>query len=143
MTTALNLYGTNQVSATLAAADQLVTGTGGASTNKNTTIGNTAVSPNGWYQVLSQGGTASFGSAIGGTPTDSTFKGYLLDSSILDSQQILGGNWTPTFKHRLTGTGGVSVVVDMNVRVWKRSSGGVYTQIGSTFILTSKTVNTS
>lgn len=142
MAIVLKLYGTNQASTTLSACDQLVTSTGGASTNKNTTIGNTAVSPNGWFQVLAQAGSASFGSSIS-TPSDSNFKGYFLDSSLLDLQQILGGNWTPTFKHRLTGTGAVSIIADIHVQIWKRSTGGVYVQIGSDFILTSQTIDTS
>lgn len=138
--TALTCYGTVTVSTTLATASTLATVTGGTATTKGTRCGSGAQLN--WGELVSQGTTTAWaGAGSIGSPSG---KGWLLDATTLEGQTIAAGNWTPTLSLRYFGTAtGFITNCDMHVRAYKRSSGGVYTQIGSDMILTGQTLGTS
>lgn len=62
--------------------------------------------------------------------------GFLLDSTLLEGHTIPAGNWTASLRHKITSG---SITADLYVRAYKRSSGGVYTLIG-TMSLTGQTI---
>lgn len=123
MTTALNLYGLTAASSTLATAATMSNATGGTGSIINTTLLGTAT---GWGEIFPLS-NASAWPALGSAPAPSGH-GLLWDVTTLEGQQIIAGNWTPTMRLKVT-TAGVTATLVM--RAYKRSSGGVYTLIGS------------
>jgi len=125
MTTSLTVYLTTQASATLSSANQLSTSTtAGTSTTTRTTKVGSGVS--GYGECVAQG-TSSAWAAAGSIGTTPTGKGWFLDSNILDSQNLLGGNYTPKVRHTLTAG---TMTVDIYLRAWRYRS-GTYTLIGT------------
>lgn len=133
--TALDVFGINTASTTLATAMQLVSTNGGA------TVGGTGTKvgqATGFGELLSQGTTNNWPSlgSIGNPSGD----GWLFDNALLEGQTIAAGVWT--LAHHLLNNGTNSYTADIIVRVWKRSSGGIFTAIGSV-TLASQTIPTS
>lgn len=118
MVTALNVYGTNAASGTLATAAKLASALGGAATTVNTTI-NTG---SGYYELLGLGGTSN---AVGSLPSP-TDKGWLWDVTTLEANSLQSGTYTLIIKLAV-GSGTLSAT-NVTVRAYKRS-GGTYTSI--------------
>ncbi len=135
MVTALSVYSTNRNDTTLTTARQFVTVTGSStSTNIATTCGQST----GYGQLSSQGSTTGWGNAGTGysgiqAPNGA---GFILNSTVLDGQQIIAGTWTPRFRGR-TSSG--TLTVDLYAVVYLYN-GGTYTQIGSALSLTNQTI---
>lgn len=131
--TALTVYGLTPASGTLSTAGTLGTASGGTSATKDTKIltGNTG------YSELFALGTVNSWSGAGsiGSPSGN---GWLFDVTTLEAQTISAGNWTPTVRLQATGTT-PSLTADIYVRAYKRSSGGVYTNI-VTCLLSAQTI---
>jgi len=135
--TSLTTYGTNTAATTVTTANTLVTGTGAAGTTVGTRCG---TSVTGWGELHAQAfagnwpASGAIGSASG--------NGWLLDATTLEGNSILAGNWTPTLNLRYFSSNGAATA-DINVRAFVRSSGGTYTQIGSTMVLSAQTINST
>jgi len=130
----LTVYGSAAASTTLITADKLATTLGGTETSSRTTAPASGTSL--WMEALSQGGTGTTNASI---PAQSG-NGWLLDSALLENQSMNSGNWSASvavrdFTRSLT-------LGNMTIRFSKRSSGGVYTTIGS-LTLASPAVTTS
>ena len=133
MATALTTYGTTTAATTIPSANTLVTITGGATTNKNTLIGTST----GYGQVASHGSGSAWPSL--GSIGAANGKGLLLDSTLLLNQLIVAGNWTPTIRLNVSD---VSIIADLYIRTFVVNS-GIYTQIGSSMVLSAQTITTS
>ncbi len=121
---ALTLYPTNTAAVTVAASNTIATVDPNSSANG--TVTNFARSVTGYKEINSQSNNAT--AQVAGTPTLSTpapsGNGWLLDNTTLEGATINSGNWS--------GTGHVSVTpgtvtVTLYHRIFKRSSGGIYT----------------
>lgn len=119
--TALSLYGTTATSSTLTTAAKLASTTGGAASSVTTTIN----AGNGYYELLGLGGTST---AVGSLPAP-TGKGWLFDTTSLEGQSLSSGNYT--FIGKLAVGSGTLGPATLTIRVYKRSSSGVYTAITS------------
>lgn len=131
--TALTVNGSAAAATTLAAAGKLFNATGGTSGNTSTKVG----SSTGRKQIFARGtSTNQTGAGSIPAPTDANFNGWMWDVTTLEGQRLASGTITPTF-HLLASTG---TTVTPTVEWYKRSSGGVYTQIatvaGSSIALT-------
>lgn len=93
-------------------------------------------STTGWVEMLSRGGTTAAPNVTEPTPTGS---GFIWDVTTLEGQQIIAGNWTPTVKLSATKTLTATIVV----RAWVRSSGGVFTQIGTDMSLAAQSIGST
>jgi hypothetical protein len=124
MVTALTVNGGSTASSTLSSAAAMFNATGGTGTTNNSVIG-TATGYGQNYGLGNAGAWAASGSI--GSPDGN---GWLFDSTVLEGQTIVAGNWSGTMKMR-TGTLNQTVVGDLYWRAYKRSSGGVYTAIGT------------
>src|SRR6266700_3635505 len=131
MVTSLTTYGTATASATVATANTLVTSTGGGAVTKTTLIGTAT----GYGEIWSQGNAGAWPAAgsLGGVGPH----GWLLDTTLLENNTLLSGNFTVT--HTLRVSVG-SITADLYERVYIRSSGGVYTQIGSNLVKSGVTI---
>lgn len=138
MVTSLTCYGTNTISGTLATACTLVTATGAASTTVGTRCGSGAQTA--WGELHSQ----TFASAwpVSGAIGVASGHGWLLDATTLEGQLIAAGNWTPTLNLRYISSNGTATA-DIHVRAFKRSSGGVYTQIGTDMVLAAQAITSA
>jgi hypothetical protein len=128
--TVLSLYGLSGASSTLATAAKLASGTGGSATTVVTSI----TAGSGFYELLGLGGTSG---AVGSLPAP-TGKGWLFDVTTLEAQTLLSGNYS--LIETLNVGSGTLGSLTLTVRVYKRSSAGVYTLIcsgvTSTFTMT-------
>lgn len=123
-TTPLTVYCTNQVSPTLASANTLYSTLGSpVVASANTQLGTAT----GYGEIVSQGTVSAW--AAGGSIGSPTGKGFLWSVTTLEGQQILAGAWTGALRLNTAGTGSGTITADIHVRAYKRSSGGVYTQI--------------
>lgn len=122
--TALTTYFSAAASSTLSTANQLYS-TLGAPTPSGTTQALGAAT--GYGEIYSQG-TASAWPALGsiGSPSG---HGFLWDVTTLEGQQIVSGSWSAMISLQTAGTGSGTITADVHVRIYKRSSGGVSTQI--------------
>ena|SRR5579875_1254207 len=135
MTTALTAYLTNAATTTLTTANQLATAlNSGAATTKSTTVGTST----GYGEVYAQGNASAWAAA--GSIGNPSGNGFLWDATTLEGQQIIAGTWTPTLRFQLST--GTSITADCYCRAYKRSSGGVYTLIGS-MLFSGKSITTS
>ncbi len=118
------VYLTAQASSTLGTANTLYTSSSANTPNQNndTKIG----AATGWGEITAQG-TASAWAALG-AEFNPTGKGFFLDPTTLEGQQIIAGVWTAGFRLNVVGTGAVALTSDLYCRAWKYS-GGVYTLI--------------
>lgn len=142
MVTALNVFYANAASTTLTTADQLYfsTGSGGSPTNVATyTVFGTGL---GWVELQPQGSSQTPVGAIG-SPSG---KGFLWDVTTLEGQQLVSGNYGGIIRlnaSQFSGGSGLTqagtLTADVVVRVYKRSSGGVYTNI-VTMTLTAQSI---
>lgn len=121
-TTPLSVYGSTIASTTLTTAGTLATATGGTATNASTKVGTTV---NQYVELVGLGTTTITAFSSIQSPTG---KGWLLDATTLEGQQIIAGTWTPACK---LNTAGNTLTADIYIRAYKRSSAGVYTLIGS------------
>jgi hypothetical protein len=120
--TTLTIYGSAAAATTVSTAGKLFTATGGTTGATATRVGKTTT----WVEIFGKGTTnAQTGVASIGSPTGN---GWLYDVTTLEGGGILAGTWTPTVKLLGTATG---VTVSCTIRFYKRSSGGVYTSIGT------------
>jgi uncharacterized membrane protein len=90
--------------------------------------------PSAWYDVPSQGG-ASILTGGPAEPGAAQVDGFIFNSTVLEGATFSTGNWTPSIK---IGIGALSVgdtvTYIFRLRLWKRSSAGVFTQIGADFV---------
>jgi len=133
-------YGSNVAAATVTTAGKFAfNATGGTDTqganNKPATTGN------GYIQLSPLGGSQTNNASVPTTLSDSTFEGWMYDSTGLEGQVIQSGTWT--WNIGAADTAGQDTGVTLVVQFWKRSSGAVYTQIGSNVSLTNQTVTTT
>lgn len=135
MSTALTVYGNQTVSATLGTANQLVSTNTGTTTSGISTLIGTAFGANSWGEFTSGGSAAAWPAlASASAPTG---KGWFLDGSTLEGQQLIAGNWQ--WVNRLKVSVGTATI-DVMVRAYKYN-GGTYTLIGS-ITLTGTSQNT-
>ncbi len=106
MSTALTEYCTVVASSTISTSNQIVANitTGGAVTNKNTNL--TALTT-GWVMMSPQGGGVAQ-SGVGSEIAPNAL-GWFDDSTILEGQQILAGNWQFTLGFELGSVGGLFI----------------------------------
>ncbi|TDF98681.1 hypothetical protein [Paenibacillus piri] len=116
--TLLTVYGTKTDDTLLPNARQLTSSQPSNPTSYATTVNNST----GWVELLSRGGTGTIGS---NAPTPSG-NGFIWNDTALEGQQIVAGNWTAS-QDLKTSSG--TVVADVHVRAYKRSSTGNYTLI--------------
>jgi len=139
MTTALITYGTNVAASTLSTASKLATATGGTNATVDNSLG---ITPSGYGQLYSQGNASAWPNL--GSIGSPDGHGWFLEAISLTGQQILAGNWTPTFRIKISGTGTPTVTADLYERAYIYN-GGVYTLIGSMLLsaqsLTTTTTN--
>lgn len=132
--TALTLYGSDTAATTVSTAGKLT------STNGTPTIDQANLSAGtgtGWGEFEAQGGGGSYAHA--GSQGSPSGKGWLWDVTTLESQQLFSGNWSASAPVNIfTG----SMVADVVLRAYKRSSGGTYTLIGS-ITLSSQTITST
>lgn len=141
MATALSVWLAAATSATLSTANQLYASSGGSpTTTQDYSLLGTAT---GYGEVVAQG-TASAWAASGsiGTPTG---KGFFLDATTLNGQDLIAGSYTGNVRlASATGTGGTlggTLTATIFYRVYKYSS-GVYTNI-ITMSLAAQTINST
>lgn len=141
MSTPLTVFMTAQASATLATSNQLYIVSGAPA---NTVVYNTiGAFVTGWGELTSQqlGSWASSGAI--GLPTGN---GWILDPSIqsLVGQEILSGNWTASIRINASQfppfTQAGLLTADIAMRVFRRTSAGVYFQIVS-LVLTGQIIS--
>jgi hypothetical protein len=127
MTTALTCYLNTAASATLSSANQLTTSTtnGTTTTTRTTKLGSGVT---GYGECVAQTTSSAWAASAGPiTSLNPTGKGWFLDGSLLDGQDIVSGNWTVKVRHTLTAG---TATVDIYARAWRYRS-GVYTLIGT------------
>jgi len=138
MSTALTVFLANAASATISTANQLYhSGSGSPAAAQPTT---TMAAATGYGEILAQGGTAW--AASGSAPTPSG-KGFFLDDSTLDGQDLVSGSWTAEVRYvaMQSGAQAGSMTADIHVRVYRyRPSSTTYTQIID-MALTGQTIN--
>jgi len=124
-------YGSNVASTTLATnVCKLSNTTGGTETQTTATTGPSDTNSNEFVQIKSKGGSST-GAASIATPTDGTAFGWLLDDTSLEGGSFATGNWSGVTNIIQSSVGSLSTGVSMVLGLYKRSSGGVYTLIGS------------
>src|SRR6266705_2624837 len=130
MVTSLTPYGTATPSSTVATANTLVTGTGAGAILKTTLIGTST----GYGEIWSQGNAGAWPAAgsLGGVGPHGWLSGTELEGNTL-----VGGNFTPSYTS-LVSAG--SITADLYERVYIRTSGGVYTQIGTNMVKSGVTI---
>lgn len=133
MTTALTLYGSSVAATTLATAAQLSSATGGTETSVTTTA---PASGSGYIEVLGLTGSSAVNAAI---PSPSA-KGFLWDVTTLEGKTLASGPWTAAIG--LLDSLGGGPTLSFTVRIYKRSSGGVFTLLGS-LVLGASTIATT
>src|SRR6266704_4816314 len=125
MVTSLTTYGTATPSSTVATANTLVTGTAAGAILKTTLIGTST----GYGEIWSQGNAGAWPAAgsLGGVGPH----GWLLDTTLLENNTLVGGNFTPSYTFAVSAG---SITADIYERIYIRTSGGVYTQIGTNLL---------
>lgn len=128
----LSLYGLNTASvSTLTTAATLASATGGTGTTVSTQI----LAGTGYYEMFGKGATGQ--SAVGSIPAP-TGNGWIWDVTTLETNTLASGTYT-IIATPSVGSGTITSCT-FTYRVYKRSSGGVYTLIasvtGSTFTIT-------
>lgn len=136
--TSLTLYYCKVASSTLSTAGALASTTGGTLGNNSITL-----STNTGYGELYSLSSETFPNG-GGSIGNPSGNGFLWDVTTLEGQQFLAGNWTPTVRLQLGGTGVTgTLTIDLYVRLYRRSSAGAYTQIGTTMSKTGNSIGTA
>jgi len=131
MVTPYTAYGTNNPSGTVATCNTLVTSTGAGAVAKTTLIGTST----GYGEIWSQGNAGAWPAAgsLGGVGPH----GWLLDTTLLENNTLIGGNFTPSYTF-LVSAG--SITADLFERIYLRTSGGVFTQIGVNMVKSGVTI---
>src|SRR6266702_5732480 len=132
MVTPYTTYGTATASGTVATCNTLVTSTGAGAILKTTLIGTST----GYGEIWSQGNAGAWPAAgsLGGVGPHGWLSGTELEGNTL-----VGGNFTPTYVLRVSLG---SITADLYERVYLRTSGGVFTQIGSNMVKSGVTITT-
>jgi hypothetical protein len=121
--TPLSVYGINTASSTLSTANKLVNQANGTIRIQTaTTIPNDNTAN--WIELNSQGGTTT-SNAVAPAPSG---KGWLYDSTVLESVNLNTGAYTASLNLQTSLS---YIGVNILMRWYKRSSGGVYTLIGT------------
>jgi hypothetical protein len=134
VSTALSVYYAFAASSTISTANKLYTGTGGSPTTaQNLTSVNAST---GYGEIPAQGSAAAWAASGSiGTPTG---KGFFLDATTLDGQDLIAGNYSAIIRFNTQATG--NVTADIYVRVYRYRPGTTtYTQIVS-MVLTGQTI---
>ncbi len=134
MATALTVAVNDTASTTLTTANTLATTIATSTQAHPTVLVSTAT---GYGEVYAQGNAAAWAAA--GSATAPSGHGWLLDSTLLEGQEILLGNWTPTLKLRVSSG---TLVADIYARAYVYHSGGTYTLIGTVAYL-GQTISTT
>lgn len=111
-------------SITLSTAQKLYTDTSGVTTNSKTSLLGANVT--GYGEIYSQGNAGAWAAA--GSAGAVSGHGWLYDLTALEGQTIVAGNWQFIVRMSISL---LTATADIIVRFYKRSSGGVYTLIGS------------
>lgn len=127
--TALTTFLTNAASSTLATANQLYSISGSPGTTNTYSRVGTAT---GYGELVAQGTTGAW--AAGGSIGAPTGKGFLFDVTTLEGNQFAAGNWNGTVRINCAQNGNAApnagtLTADIIMRAYKRTSGGVYTNI--------------
>jgi hypothetical protein len=137
VSTALSTYYAFAASSTLSTANKLYTGTGGSPTtaqNLTTINGST-----GFGEIPAQGSASAW--AAGGSIGSPTGKGFFLDATTLDGQDLIAGNYSGIIRFNTQATG--TVTADIYVRVHRYHPGTTtYTQIVSMVLTAQSITNT-
>lgn len=133
--TALTAYLSINNATTPALANQLLTGAnGGSTTTRNSTIGTST----GYGEVVSRGSGAAWAAA--GSIGAASGNGFAIDSTVLEGQQTISGNWTPSLRMQ-TSLG--SITADIICRIMRYSgSTGTYTTL-ATITLAAQSITTT
>lgn len=137
MTTALTVYFSNEASGTLSTANKLYSASGTPTDANNATKLGTAT---GWGEIYSQGTTNAWGA--GASEPAPAGVGFLWDVTTLEGNDLIAGAYTASVRLNMVGAGAVNITSDIHARLYKRSSGGAYTLIG-TCALTGQTIKTT
>lgn len=116
--TLLTVYGTKTDDTLLPNARQLTS----SQPNNPTSFATTVNTSTGWVELQAKGGTGS----IGTSAPNPSGNGFIWNDTALEGQQILAGNWTAS-QDLKTSSG--TIVADVHVRAYKRSSSGNYSLI--------------
>jgi hypothetical protein len=124
VTTALTVYMTTTTSTTLPSSANTLIENGTTTTSNTNTNSNLATGQTGWGEEYSRGnGTNDF---TGVSEPSPSAHGWIDDGTTLVTNQFVSGTWTGTVRLSLSGG---SCTVDLHLRSYQRSSGGVYTLI--------------
>jgi hypothetical protein len=133
MTTSLTLYGNQTASSTLATADQAVSTNTGTTTSAPTTLIGTST---GIGEIPANGSVAAWAGA-GSLPAQSG-KGWLYDTTSLEFQQFIAGNWQDLNRIKISvGTATADIIVRFS-----KYNAGVYTTLG-TITLSAQSLTTT
>lgn len=135
MPTPLTLYPTSTIGTIVATNNTLSITAPGAETSAGSRINNTST-PTFWARLASQSYTTANNSATELSPNDT---GWLWEVTTLEGQQLVSGSYTFTTGLN-TNTAGAVATADIHCRLYKRSSGGVFTLILDA-VLTGQTLN--
>jgi len=132
MVTPYTTYGTNTVHGTVATCNTLVTSTGAGAVTKTTLIGTAT----GYGEIWSQGNAGAWPAAgsLGGVGPHGWLSGTELEGNTL-----VGGNFTPSYTLNVSAG---SITADLYERIYIRTSGGVFTQIGTNMVKSGVTITT-
>jgi hypothetical protein len=120
----LSLYGLQAAGSVIATAAKMGTAVGGTSATKTTLTGTVQ----NYGEIWSEGNAAAW-QGLASIPAP-TGHGFLLDTTILENNTFNAGNWTVAVKLNVNASF-TTFTGTLYGRVYKRSSAGVYTQIGS------------
>lgn len=137
MSTALSVYALTSSSSTLSTASNFVnSNVGGANTTNTTLIGTST----GYGEIYSRGNAGSWAGSAGPIGSlNPSGHGSLWDVTTLEGQQLIAGSWTASVKMN-TSVGSITADIYLRAYVY---NGGTYTHIGSNFLLSGQTINTT
>ena len=130
----LTVYGSSVAATIITTADQLATTTGGTETSTTTTAPASGASL--YMEALSRGGTGTTSATM---PAQSG-KGWLLQTTTLDEQKMLAGNWSATVA--VSDATRSLTLASMVLRFSKHFNTGGYATIG-TITISSPALTTS
>ncbi len=126
---------TNTAAATVTTSNTIVTTSGAGNTNKNTLVGKAT----GYGEMYSQSTTAAW--AASGSILAPDGNGWLWDDTTLadGNASFSPGTWTVTVRLNMNAS---SIVANIHVRVYRRSSSGTYNTI-VLMVLNTQTITTT
>lgn len=121
MPTPLTVYLTSTNDTLVTTAKQLTPSAPAGELSNGSKVGKST----GWGVLWAQGNSGAWAGGAS-EPTFGDVHGFILDSTLLEGQQIVAGSWSCSIKLSLNTS---SLTATAHVRVGARSSAGVYTQI--------------